>query len=131
MELNRTQPVAKGCWAACLGDCCPKISREHTISQGLFNTDEIMVQGFPWCLNKPKAIGLASLVAKILCQTHNNALSELDSEAKRAFDVFREAVRLNHVRQQLKRPSMWHVKRLTIDGPRLAKGRCETQGSTP
>jgi hypothetical protein len=121
MKLETTQPVATGCWAVSLGDCCQKISREHTVSQALFNTEKIMVQGFPWCLNEPKAIGLASLVAKILCEKHNNALSELDSAAKDAFDVFREAVRLNHVRQKLRRPPMWNIKRLAIDGPRLER----------
>ena len=118
---SETQPVAKGCWAACLGDCCQKISREHTVSKGLFNTDEIIVQGFSWCLKEPKAIGLGSLVAKILCEKHNNDLGELDSAAKDSFDVFREAVRLNHVRQKLKRPPIWNIRRLTIDGPRLER----------
>lgn len=101
MSATATEPVPKGCWAKCLGNCSQKMSREHTISQGLFNTDEIMVQGFPWCLNEPKCIGLANLVAKILCETHNNALNELDDGAKRAFDVFREAIRLNNVRPSL------------------------------
>jgi hypothetical protein len=121
MSSTATEPEPKGCWAKCLGNCSQKMSREHTISQGLFNTDEIMVQGFPWCLDEPKCIGLANLVKKILCTAHNNALGELDDAAKRAFDVFREAVRLNNVRQKIKRPPVWNVKRLTIDGPQLER----------
>ena len=94
---------------------------EHTVSEALFDTNEIMVQGFSWCLNAPKKIGLASLVANILCKKHNNRLSELDSAAKNAFDVFRQAVHLNHVRQKLKRQPAWNVKRFAIDGPRLER----------
>ena len=71
--------------------------------------------------DEPKKIGLASLVAKILCKKHNSALSELDTAAKNAFDVFRECVRLNHVRQRLKRQPVWNIKHLTIDGPRLER----------
>jgi hypothetical protein len=115
------QPVPEGCWAATLGDCSKKMSREHTVSRSLFATDEVMVQGFPWCANEPKRIGVASLVAKILCEKHNNALSELDSAALHGFDVFRESVRLNNVRGKMKRPPIWNIKRLTIDGPRLER----------
>jgi hypothetical protein len=121
MTAEKLQPAPKGCWAACLGDCDKKISREHTVSECLFESDEIMVQGFPWCADKPKKIGLANLVAKILCKKHNSALSDVDAAAKNAFDAFRESVRLNNVRQRLKRQPMWNVKRLVIDGPRLER----------
>jgi len=114
------------CWASSLGDCKGGITGEHTVSQGLFDTNEIMVQGFPWCADAPKKIGLASLVANILCKRHNNALSELDSAAKNAFDVFREAVRLNNVREKLKRPPMWSIQRYTIDGPHLERWLAKT-----
>ncbi len=67
MSAN-AQPAAKGCWAAALADCDQKISREHVVSQCLFETDEIIVQGFQWCLNEPKSIGLSNLVGKILVQ---------------------------------------------------------------
>jgi len=120
-KSNRAQPAAEGCWATCLGDCGGGMTGEHRVSKGLFATDEIMVQGFHWCLDVPKKIGLASLVANILCKRHNNALSELDAAASDAFAVFREAVRLNHVRQRIKRQPMWNVQRLTIDGPRLER----------
>jgi hypothetical protein len=118
---GKLKPEPKGCWAAALRDCSKKMSREHTVSQSLFTSDEIMVQGFPWCLREPKKIGIANLVAKILCEKHNNSLSELDTAAVDAFNVFRESVRLNHVRGKLKRPPIWNIKRLTIDGPRLER----------
>lgn len=118
---SKVRPKPKGCWAAVLGDCSKKMSREHTVSRSLFVSDDIMVQGFRWCLTEPKKIGLASLVAKILCEKHNNGLSELDAAALDAFNVFRECIRLNNVRGKLKRQPMWNVKRLTIDGPRLER----------
>lgn len=80
-----------------------------------------MVQGFPWCLNEPKRIGLTNLVAKVLCKKHNSAASELDSVALDAFNVFREAIRIQNVRGKMKRPPQWNVKRFEIDGPRLER----------
>jgi len=118
---SNIQPKANGCWAAVLADCSKKMSREHTVSRSLFISDEIMVQGFPWCSKELKKIGIGSLVAKILCEKHNNALSELDTAALEAFNVFRESIRLNNVRGGLKRPPIWNIKRLAIDGPRLER----------
>jgi hypothetical protein len=115
------QSVSSGCWAAPLGGCAEKITREHVVSQCLFEGNEITVQGFKWCLKKPKSIGLANLVAKVLCKKHNSSLSELDAAALNAFDVFRESIRLNQVRGKLKRPTLWHVRRMVIDGPRLER----------
>jgi hypothetical protein len=118
---SKIRPEPKGCWAATLADCSEKMSREHTVSRSLFVSDEIFVQGLPWCSKEPKKIGISSLVAKILCERHNNALSELDTAALEAFNVFRESIRLNNVRGKLKRPPIWNIKRLTIDGPRLER----------
>jgi hypothetical protein len=100
---------------------CEKITREHLVSQCLFEGDEIIVQGFPWCLNEPKSIGLSNLVAKILCKKHNSDTSELDSTALRAFDVFRESIRINNVRGKMKKQPLWNVKRFEIDGPLLER----------
>src|SRR5207245_4901734 len=108
------------CWANQLGGCSQKITREHVVSRGLFDSEQIMVQGFKWCLNEPKKIGLSNLVAKILCKRHNNDLSDLDAAALRAFDIFRESIRLNQIRGKMKgRLVRWHIKRMQIDGPRL------------
>ena len=116
----KPQPAAVNCWAASLGDCDDKITREHVISQCLFKGDEITVQGFPWCLNEPKTIGLSNLVAKILCRKHNNNLSDLDAAALRAFDVLRESIRMNDVRGKLKQ-RFWRIKHFKIDGPLLER----------
>jgi hypothetical protein len=80
-----------------------------------------MVQGFPWCLNEPKSIGLSNLVAKILCKKHNSDLSDLDSAALDAFNIFREAIRLNDVRGRIKKPALWNVQRFVVDGPLLER----------
>jgi hypothetical protein len=114
-------PGASICWAAPLGNCADKITREHVVSKCLFETDTVMVQGFNWCLNEPKQIGLANLVGRILCKRHNEGLSDLDAAALNAFKVFREGIRLNQVRGRLKKPICWNVKRLEINGPLLER----------
>lgn len=68
----------KTCWAQCLGNCSGKISREHPISPSVFGGDEIVVQGFPWCRDRPKKISVANLTEKVLCQKHNSDLSDID-----------------------------------------------------
>jgi hypothetical protein len=116
------QSATANCWAYLLGDCAAKITREHVVSQCLFETNQVMVQGFTWCRDEPKCIGLSNLVAKILCKHHNSNLSDLDEAALDAFNVFREAIRLTQVREKLKRPATrWNLKRMTIDGPRLER----------
>src|SRR5271155_629292 len=50
------QLAPSSCWASSLADCDQKLTREHVVSQCLFDTDQIMVQGFPWCLNEPKSM---------------------------------------------------------------------------
>jgi len=73
------------------------------------------VIGFPWCRGERKRVGLDSVVSKILCTNHNAELSPLDSAAKDAFDVLREATRLNEERKTQK-PASWPVVDLMIDG---------------
>jgi hypothetical protein len=81
-----------------------------------------MVQGFKWCLNQAQSIGLSNLVAKILCKNHNSALSALDAAALDAFNVFREAIRLNQVREKLRKPAAhWNVQQMMINGPLLER----------
>lgn len=79
---------ARKCWAASLGNCSPKLSREHPISQGVFGDGAIRQSGFR---NVPAELpgGIDSLSAKILCTHHNSQLSELDDEAKKFADAVR------------------------------------------
>jgi|SRR3989338_6030787 len=69
------------CWAACLDECGGGVSREHYISDGIFDEKAITAFGLSWCKEKPLTIGLASAVSKILCKKHNEAVSQFDREA--------------------------------------------------
>lgn len=75
---------------------CTKISKEHLISKSVFHNDIdynpgfIRGYGLPWNENKMVEIPFASLSAKVLCNHHNNALSNLDSEAGKVAKTFLE-----------------------------------------
>jgi hypothetical protein len=89
------------CWAHTLGDCSNTQSREHYVSKGLFVSDGLRVRGLPWCRYETKTIGLGSATSKILCTSHNERLAELDAEAVRAFESFREIFTLRARQAQL------------------------------
>jgi len=69
------------CWATMLGECGRGRSREHYISDGIFDGELVTAVGLPWCREEPVTIGLKRAVAKILCAKHNAALSGFDAEA--------------------------------------------------
>src|SRR5665213_2855249 len=79
------------CWAACLGNCSNKMSREHIVTKAMYLDNEITVSGMPWCADEPKTVGMAGLTAKILCVAHNSALSKVDEEAVRFARAMRES----------------------------------------
>lgn len=76
------------CYAATLGDCDWKLSREHYVTEALLEAlgDSATVSGFPWMESGdwqplvPKA-----MASKILCERHNSVLSPLDAEAAKLF----------------------------------------------
>jgi hypothetical protein len=78
------------------------MSGEHRVSKSLFDGDSISVHGFSWCKEKPVTIPLLAATAKILCITHNNALSDVDAAGARAFRTFHEMFRICDL--QSKRP---------------------------
>jgi hypothetical protein len=80
------------CWAEKLGDCDGKQSREHYISQCVFDDNVITAIGMDWC-KEPKQIGLGQAVAKILCEKHNSYLSDFDAEAKKLSKYLLEQMR--------------------------------------
>jgi hypothetical protein len=55
-----------------------------------------------------------------LCTTHNSNLSPVDEAAIKAFNVFRECVRLTGIREVMKE-RMWNKVRLVIDGAGLER----------
>lgn len=80
------------CYAAPLGDCVPKITKEHWLSKNIIEAlygDGLppLVSGIPWLQGDERAIGANSLAAPVLCERHNSSLSPLDTAAGEAFDV--------------------------------------------
>jgi hypothetical protein len=76
-----------GCYAKDLGDCAGALSREHYLSSAVFDLlggNELRVQGLPW-LKPGEQITLRpnDIVAKVLCEKHNNQLSPVDTETAR------------------------------------------------
>ena len=63
----------------CLGNCGGGWTREHYISDGIFDGEMVTAFGLHWCKDKPMQIALRTGVSKILCKTHNEALSPYDS----------------------------------------------------
>jgi hypothetical protein len=90
------------------------------VSASLFMSNNVRVQGFPWCKDSPKVVGLSALTAKILCTTHNNALSSVDTAGAEAFSVLREMMRLSNVRKKMK-PRIWNTVRYKINGRALER----------
>lgn len=118
--MDGTKGGIDDCWAGSLGNCGGGISREHLVSQCVFPDQSIVVKGLDWCLNEPKELRIEALTAKILCKDHNSALSELDSEAGRAFDSIREFARSKTERE--KTPYInWAFKQLTINSRKLER----------
>lgn len=83
------------CWASSLGDCAGGPSREHVISDGIFDGEVVTAFGLSWCKDTPKTVGLSRAVAKILCRHHNHALSPYDAEARKLSRFLSENV-LDH-----------------------------------
>lgn len=79
--------AVEGCWAASLGNCSGRISREHLVSECLFADQSVFVQGLDWCLDAAKEVRIESLTGKVLCEAHNRGLSELDAAAGDAFSA--------------------------------------------
>lgn len=71
------------CWASILGDCSGPISREHYISNSIFDGEAVTAFGLSWCKSSPVELGLGSATAKVLCRHHNHSLSPFDAEASR------------------------------------------------
>jgi hypothetical protein len=67
------------CWAASLGDCDGPISDEHPISQAVFDTTELLVQGPGWP-SDGRERPLKTLASTCLCCRHNNLLRSVDAE---------------------------------------------------
>ena len=69
------------CWANALGDCAGGMTLEHLISRNQFGNTTVSVQGYPWCKDEPRTVGIGGVAARILCARHNNTTSPLDDAA--------------------------------------------------
>ncbi len=90
--LKPSQPISnyshEKCYASKTANCSTKISGEHFISNnilaGLEWNKKVKIVGLPWQERETfNLLSRSSLVANILCTTHNEALSPFDSEAGR------------------------------------------------
>src|SRR5882672_6390789 len=103
------------CWASILKDCARGKSREHYISDGVFDGSSVTAVGLPWCRHEPMTIGMKSAVAKILCGKHNTALSGFDAEAAKlskflVTNVLDEPLAESTIRLDGRRLEKWALK---------------------
>lgn len=82
------------CWAKNHSTCKGKISREHLVSSGIFEQKSIYVQGFDWC-NDEKEVSVASITSKILCEKHNNGMSDIDQAGIDAIKIIESVLPLH------------------------------------
>ena len=96
------------------------MSREHYVSRGVFPVECVTVIGHSPLPESMRTIHIDELVAKTLCQKHNNALSDLDQALIDLVNCIRETERLREVRKGIK--SAWYAPvRLTVDGTRIER----------
>lgn len=71
------------CYASSLNNCSGKVTREHYISSGILNLigNRLQTKGFSWLKGSVKNLCSKALTSNILCEHHNNVLSELDDTA--------------------------------------------------
>ncbi len=83
----KTYYANKNFFARELNDCSKKISNEHIISRNvlyhLFHKNKIQILGPKF--DKNTFISITSITSKVLCERHNNALSQLDELAFKFF----------------------------------------------
>jgi hypothetical protein len=94
------------------------MSREHVFTKSVFFSDEVTVQGLPWCHDKPVSVGLSSLTAKVLCTKHNNELSIADSAATSTIRAFEDAIALHKFRERFA-PTYWTRTDFKVNGYEL------------
>ena len=84
---------ARGCYGAPLGDCSGPLNREHFVSKHLLKQLEeggvLQVTGYPHGHNVGTLLMSAeSMSAKVLCESHNRRLSNVDTEGGRFLLAF-------------------------------------------
>ena len=83
----------RGCYAAQLGDCSGPLNREHFVSKNLLKEFEesgrLNVVGYPHGNDAGQLLlSVESMSAKVLCESHNSRLSDVDVEGGRFISTF-------------------------------------------
>lgn len=81
------------CYMSGTNNCSKGKSREHYISEAILaRFAKLNISGMPWQeKGKVEVYATKSLVANILCERHNSALSPIDRFGIKAFDALTEA----------------------------------------
>jgi hypothetical protein len=109
------------CWAENVSsDCCKIQSNEHYISKGLFSSEMVRVSGFAFLKGETRYIPLKKLTRNCLCETHNNLLSPLDSEAKKLSEALEYGVSL-HAKRAVRAPRKWIIHKREINYLRVKR----------
>jgi len=99
------------CYLASEGDCSQKLTREHFISRNILeqmtnSTLNFKNAGFFFGGKEEVAVAVDSFSAKVLCDAHNSALSELDTSAGTAFtaiqNLYQDMLRAENPKEYLK-----------------------------
>jgi hypothetical protein len=103
------------------------MSGEHIVSESLFSAKTIEVSGMSWCRDEPKRISVPRFVTNRLCRHHNTALSPVDAEAKRFFDLMDRTALIDSERKRTP-PMEWVTKVLTykVSGPLIERWLLKT-----
>ena len=96
------------CWAARIGNCSNKISREHIFTEKIFLPDTFLKISHGPNSKVYRTHKRNNLVSKILCTKHNSELSPLDSEAIKLFNASRSIYDLLTT-DSLSRKSSTHI----------------------
>jgi hypothetical protein len=128
-----------GCWANALDDCDGPLTGEHSLSVAIFSPPpglpsnrsgrlrrQIDVEGFkPVPKGEKRTMRVRQLVSDILCDRHNNATNQLDTEAgnfARAVDQW-----VNTQQGRSKLPGLrWNRRTYSVSGPLLERWLMKT-----
>jgi hypothetical protein len=92
--MLRNSQVNDRCYLSPLGGCSQKITKEHFVSRNILekltSATTLKFEGASHFFGGKDVaeIGIGAFSAKVLCDTHNSALSGLDEAAGRAFTTF-------------------------------------------
>ena len=112
--------IARRCYASQLGDCAGPLNREHFISKNLLQEFEeggkLQLTGYPHGnIAGNFLMSVESMQAKVLCESHNNRLSNVDTEGGRFLLAFFNA------HEGLLNDKFTTDKRFECDGPLIER----------